>query len=108
MAQWTFLERYHDFDRLEDHRSGFGPPGEPNRQAFRGWLKAALPGTTLVFIDALPGPQAEIGWEEVSETEQHAELRDVLNEQQEFRLVRRQEFPRHACTVTMWVRRAGG
>jgi hypothetical protein len=103
MAEWTFFERYGRPDRLEDHRNGFGPPGEPNRQAFRQWLKAS-PVAAFVFIEELRTPLTGTAWEEVSETQRHAELRDVLNDQQEFRLVRRQEFPRQGCAVTVWKR----
>ncbi len=100
-VQWTFLERYGSFDRLEDHRYAFGPPGEPNRQAFRAWLNSTRV-RTLIFIEPLPGPEARTPWEQIPENDLHAELRDVLEEQREFQRTDRREFPRQGCTVTVW------
>jgi hypothetical protein len=102
-VQWTFLERNGRLERLEDHRTGFGPVGEANRQAFREWLSTNRVAT-IVFIEAMPGPQAITGWEPISEVHLHEELRDLLEQQRVFRLARSQEFPRHGCVVTLWKR----
>ncbi len=103
LGQWTFIDRYGSLARLEDHRFAFGPAGEPNRQAFREWMRTTSV-EMVVFIEAMPGPLAQTSWEAISETPLHAELRDVLNEQEVFRLTRREEFPRHGCAVTVWKR----
>jgi hypothetical protein len=102
-VQWTFFERNGGLTRLQDHRSAFGPLGEANRQGFCNWL-ATTSDDTIVCIEALPGPLVETGWEQIEEIRLHAELRDVLNDQQQYRLARREEFPRHGCAVTVWKR----
>jgi hypothetical protein len=101
LAQWTFLEREGDLRRLENNWYGYGPPGEGNRQGFEQWLHKTK-CDTLIFVDRLPG--AGVGWEEIPEVALHAELRDLVLSQQAFRLVKKQEFPRHGCSVFVWTR----
>jgi hypothetical protein len=98
LVQWTVLERYRTLDRLEEHWYGFGSPGKENRARFRAWLKTTK-CDTLVFFDRLPGPYY---WEDVPQVALHAELRDVLTEQDVFTLVKEKTFPRHGCRVTLW------
>jgi hypothetical protein len=101
LAQWTFLTRYGTFERLEERWYGFAGPGADNRAGFLAWL-GTTDCDTLVFIDRADGP---LFWEEVPEVALHAELRDLLREQQTFRLVKAEEYPRQACRLTVWKRR---
>jgi hypothetical protein len=98
LVQWTYLERFGSFDRLEANWYGFGPPGEENRQGFLTWLQSTS-CDTIVYLDRTPGPN---GWEDVSDTQLHAELRDLLFAQNVFHEVSRRELPRAGCTVHVW------
>lgn len=101
LAQWTFLERTGNLRLLENNWYGYGPPGDGNRQGFEKWLSRTR-CDTLIFVDRLPG--SGVGWEEIPEVALHAELRDLILSQQAFRLVKKQEFPRHGCRVFVWTR----
>jgi hypothetical protein len=103
LTQWTYLERYGRFDRLEENWYGFGAPGAANREGFLNWLRITR-CDTLVFLDRTPEPAV---WEDVAEVALHAELRDLLEKQQVFRQVHARHFPQHGCRVTVW-RRADG
>jgi hypothetical protein len=100
LVQWTYLERFGRFDRLEENWYGFGPPGENNRQGFANWLRSTS-CDTIVYLDRTPGPYV---WEDVADTRLHAELRDLLFAQNVFHEVARREFPRTGCTVHIWRR----
>jgi disulfide bond formation protein DsbB len=99
LAEWTLLQRHGTVDRLERHWYGFGPAGEANRAGFLRWLRTT-PCDTLVFLDRLPGGS----WEDVPDVALHAELRDLVLAQREFRLVQERAFPRHGCRVMVWRR----
>ncbi len=98
LVQWTYLERFGCFDRLEENWYGFGPAGEGNRQGFQSWLRATA-CDMIVYLDRTAGPNI---WEDVPDTRLHAELRDLLFNQNVFQEVRRREFPRAGCTVHIW------
>jgi hypothetical protein len=98
LVQWTYLEHFGTFDRLEENWYGFGPPGEGNRQAFQTWLRSPA-CDTIVYLDRTPGPNI---WEDVPDTRLHAELRDLLFAQNVFQEVSRRAFPRAGCTVHVW------
>lgn len=100
MVQWTYLERFGRWDRLEENWEAFGPPGEGNRRGFVNWLRSTS-CDTLVFFERTPGPNV---WEDVPDCRLHAELRDLLLSQKVFREVKRTEFPRVGCTVSVWRR----
>ena len=91
-----------DLRRLENNWYGYGPPGEGNREKFKDWLKEPRKCDTLIFVDRLPGQG--VGWEQVPEVVLHAELRDLVLAQQAFRLVKKQDFPQHGCSVFVWTR----
>jgi len=101
LAQWTYLERYARPNGLEQRWWGFGAPGEANRQGFQRWLQSTR-SDTLVYFDALPDRNGF--WEPTPEVRPHAEIRDLLFSQQDFRLVKRRDFPGHACSVSVWKR----
>jgi hypothetical protein len=98
LVQWTYLERFGRFDKLEENWYGFGPPGEGNRQGFLAWLRSTS-CDTIVYLDRTPGPDV---WEDVPDTRLHAELRDLLFSQNVFQEVSRHAFPRAGCTVHVW------
>jgi hypothetical protein len=100
LAQWTYLERYGRFDRLEENWYGFGTPGAANREGFRAWLQTTR-CDTLVLLERTAEPAV---WEEVADVALHAELRDLLEAQQVFRPVQARHFPRHGCRVSVWRR----
>jgi hypothetical protein len=100
MVQWTYLERYGRWDRLEENWYGFGPPGEGNRQGFVNWL-GTTSCDTIVFFERTPGPTI---WEDLPECVLHAELRDLLEAQSVFRRDQRREFRQIGCAVSVWRR----
>jgi hypothetical protein len=98
-ADWTFLERYRERSRLENHWFGFGPPGEANRRNFAQWLETTC-CDTLVFIDRRPEAlQFDFTLPDYQTQEQ---LRDVLQTQSIFAPAERWEFPQCGCNVTIW------
>jgi hypothetical protein len=101
LTQWTFLERYGSLDPVENNWHGFGPSGEGNRRGFADWLRTTT-CQTLVFLDRRPGSPL---WEDLTECVLHAQLRDVLQQQDVFTRVKEQDFPQHGCRVTVWCRR---
>jgi hypothetical protein len=103
LAQWTVLEHQGRLDRLEEHWYGFaeGAYGQANQERFRAWLEAPT-CDTLVFLDRLPS--SELFWEGVGEVRYHAELRELLAHQHNFRLVKDVPFPRQGCRVQVWKR----
>jgi hypothetical protein len=103
MHQWSILERYGQLGRLDDHFFGFGEPGEANRKGFRSWL-GTTDCSTIVILDALPGPNVQTLWDLPHPPQQAADYHEVLAGQQTFRLVRRRGFPRHGCAVFVWKR----
>jgi hypothetical protein len=100
MAQWTFLERYGCFDRLEERWYGFGGAGEANRRGFADWLRTT-DCDTVIFCETTI---AREGVDSGPECALHAELQDVLPAQTGFCLVEQHELPHHACRVQMWRR----
>jgi hypothetical protein len=100
MAQWTWLERFGNFESLEERWYGFGAAGADNRRGFAHWLQSTT-CDTLVFCettisraDVDSGPECAL----------HAELKDVLTGQQIFRLTQRRELPHLACRIEIWRR----
>jgi hypothetical protein len=100
MAQWTFLERYGRFDRLEEHWYGFGEAGEANRRGFADWVRTTDCDTVIFCETTISRDGVDSG----PESALHAELKDVLPAQTIFRLAGQHEFPRHACRVQVWRR----
>jgi hypothetical protein len=102
MAQWTWLERFGNFDDLEERWYGFGTAGADNRCGFAHWLQTT-PCDTVVFCETtIPRPGVDSG----PECALHAELADVLSGQRIFRLVHERELPHLACRVRIWRRQA--
>jgi hypothetical protein len=100
MAQWTWLERFGNFDGLEERWHGFGAPGADNRRGFTDWLQST-DCDTLVFCETtIARPGVDSG----PECDLHAELRDLLPEQRIFRLAAQRELPHLACRVQIWRR----
>jgi hypothetical protein len=100
MAQWRWLERFGHFDGLEQRWDGFGAPGADNRRSFADWLRST-DCDTLVFCETtIDRPGVDTG----PECEIHAELKDILAEQQRFHLVRGRELPHHECRIQVWRR----
>ena len=100
MAQWTWLERFGNFDRLEQRWYGFGAAGEENRRGFAHWLQTT-DCDTLVFCEStIPRPGVDSG----PECALHAELLDVLSNQRVFHLAAQRELPHLGCRVRIWRR----
>jgi hypothetical protein len=100
MAQWTFLERYGRFDRLEERWYGFGDAGEANRRGFADWVRTT-DCDTVIFCETTI---AREGVDSGPECALHAELKDVLPAQTVFRFVEQHELPHHACCIQVWRR----
>jgi hypothetical protein len=100
MAQWTFLQRYGSFARLEERWYGFGASGEENRRGFVSWLQTT-DCDTLVFCSTMV---PRIGDDAGPECQLHDELKDLLQVQQVFRQVKQQDVPEFACRVQLWRR----
>jgi hypothetical protein len=100
LLQWTFLERYGRFDRLEEHWYGFGASDAENRGAFAEWLRTTDCDTVIYFEKIAAKDWADAG----PECRLHAELQDVLWMQQRFRLVKQHDVPHYACRVQVWQR----
>ncbi|HEY7327084.1 MAG TPA: hypothetical protein VH592_05580 [Gemmataceae bacterium] len=100
MAQWTWLERFGNFENLEERWYGFGAAGVDNRGGFARWLQTA-DCDTLVFCETtIDRPGVDSG----PECALHAELKDELANQPSFRLVQVRELPHLACRVQIWRR----
>jgi hypothetical protein len=107
MTHWTYLERYGRRAPIEIDLRRL-PPGTSFAEGFSQWLRQTA-CDTIVFIDAPPGSAlfeepARVGYEQIPA---------LLAGQSDFRLVDRQDLPRHRCTVTVWRRanlsaKAGG
>jgi hypothetical protein len=102
MAQWTWLERFGNFENLEEHWYGFGAAGADNRRGFAHWLQTTACDTLVFCETTISRPGVDSG----PECALHAELKDVLSDQQSFRLVEQRELPHLACRVQIWRRPA--
>jgi hypothetical protein len=97
MAQWTWLERFGSFKDLEERWYGFGAD---NRLGFADWLRTT-DCKTLVFCESTISRE---GVDSGPECALHAELKDVLSEQEAFHLVRQRDLPHLACRIQIWRR----
>ncbi len=102
MAQWTWLERFGNFEGLEVRWYGFGAAGEDNRRGFAHWLQTTTCDTVVFCETTISRPGVDSG----PECALHAELKDVLSGQQTFRLAQARELRHLACRVEIW-RRSG-
>lgn len=100
LAQWTFLERYGERDRIEVFLRGFGPSREENRERFQRWVQSTR-SDTIVFLDAPPGSRFYLSVEEP-----YAQYRELLFSQSIFEPYLQRHFPEYGCTVTLWRRHA--
>jgi hypothetical protein len=100
MAQWTWLERFGSFEGLEERWYGFSAAGADNRHGFAHWLQTT-DCETLVFCETTI---SRAGVDSGPECALHAELKDVLSDQQVFRLVQERNLPHLACRVQVWRR----
>ena len=101
LTQWTFLQRRGSFDRLEEHWYGFGSPGESNRHGFVQWLQTTDSDMIVSCERTTPVEERY----PCIECRLHGELKDLLQAQNVFRIVRQKDLPEHACRVTIWRRR---
>jgi hypothetical protein len=101
MAQWTWLERFGNFECLEERWYGFGAAGAENRRGFTDWLRTT-PCDTLVFCESTISRE---GVDSGPECPLHAELKEVLSGQEVFYLDQQHELPHLACRVQVWRRR---
>jgi hypothetical protein len=102
-ARWTALESRSDadgFDCIECYRGGFTPPWALDRQGVLNWL-GGCDCDTIVSIE--DGPN-EAYWEYIERGRRYDPLGVLLREQGRYQIVKRQEFPRHNCVVTVWKR----
>ena len=97
MAQWTWLERFGSFKD-----SGGAPVWfrADNRRGFTDWLRTT-DCATLVFCETTISRE---GVDSGPECRLHAELKDILSEQQIFHLVQQRDLPHLACRVQIWRR----
>jgi hypothetical protein len=100
MAQWTWLERFGNFENLEERWYGFGAAGADNRRGFASWLQTTA-CDTLVFCETTVSRD---GVDSGPECALHAELKGDLSNQRIFRLVQERELPHLACRVQVWRR----
>lgn len=100
MAQWTWLERFGNFEGLEERWDGFAAFGADNRRGFAHWLQSSA-CDTLVFCETTISRD---GVDSGPECALHAELKDMLPEQGIFHLAQRRELPHLACRVEIWRR----
>jgi hypothetical protein len=98
MAQWAYLQRHGSFARLEERWYGFGALGDENRHGFANWLHTTDCDTLIYCESTIPRPGVDSG----PECELHAELKDVLTQQQVFRLDHEHLLPHLACRVQVW------
>jgi hypothetical protein len=104
MAQWTWLERFGNFENLEERWYGFGTAGVDNRHGFADWLQSTT-CDTLVFCETTISRE---GVDSGPECALHAELKDLLPGQRIFRLVSERDLPHLSCRVQIWRRTAPG
>jgi hypothetical protein len=102
MAQWTWLERFGNFENLEERWYGFGAAGADNRRGFANWLQTTACDTLVFCETTISRPGVDSG----PECALHAELKDILSDQQIFHLVRKRELPHLASRVQIWRRPA--
>jgi hypothetical protein len=100
MVQWTWLQRFGNFDRLEQRWYGFGALGEPNRRGFASWLATTNCDTVVTCETTIPRPGVDSG----PECEIHAELVEELSRQTTFRLASERYLPHLGCRVRIWNR----
>lgn len=100
MAQWTWLERFGHFERLEQRWYGFGTSGIENRRGFAAWLRATDCDTIVSCESTIARPGVDSGPECVL----HAELMEDLSHQTVFRLAELRELPHLGCRVRIWKR----
>jgi hypothetical protein len=100
LTQWTCLQCQGSFVHLEEHWYGFGSPGEPNRNGFAQWLQTT-DSDTIVFCERTTPVEERYA---CIECRLHGELKDLLQAQNVFRIVRQKDLPEHACRVTIWRR----
>ncbi len=101
MVQWTWLQRFGNFDRLEQRWYGFGAPGEANRRAFAAWLQNSNCDTVVSCETTIPRPGVDSGPECVL----HSELLEELARQNRFRVTSERALPHIGCRVRVWQRR---
>jgi hypothetical protein len=99
-AQWTFLEKYKDRNRLKVFMDEFGPSPEENRLRFQKWLRTTR-SDTIVFLDVPPGSQFYFSGEDY-----YQQYRELLSSQSVFRPFQQQFFPQYGCTASIWIRNA--
>ena len=102
-ARWTALQLRPDprwFDCIECFRGGFRPPWMGQRQGVLDWL-GSCDCDTIVSIE--DGPDASY-WEWIQRGRIYDPLSVLLAEQGSYHAVKRQEFPRHGCVITVWTR----
>jgi len=100
MAQWTWLERFGNFEGLEERWYGFGAAGEDNRRGFAHWLQRTTCDAVVFCETTISRPGVDSG----PECALHAELKDVLSGQQLFRLAQACELRHLACRIEIWRR----
>ncbi len=100
MAQWTWLERFGNFEDLEERWYGFGAAGEDNRRGFARWLQTMTCDTVVFCETTISRPGVDSG----PECALHAELKDVLSGQRTFHLAQARELRHLACRVETWRR----
>jgi hypothetical protein len=102
MAQWTWLQRFGTFERLEQRWYGFGAAGDENRSGFAALLRTTDCDTLVTCETTIARPGVDSG----PECALHAELMPVLGRQRLFYLAEQRELPHLGCRVCIWKRRA--
>ena len=97
-AQWTFLEKYQDRNRLNVFLNGFGWSAQENKRLFEKWLRAT-PSDTVVFLDVPLSSPLYFSGEDF-----HQQYREMLLSQSVFKLSQQQFFSQYGCTVSLWTR----
>jgi hypothetical protein len=101
LTRWTYLERYHEHDRVETDLKGFGTTKAEHRRCFENWLRTT-PCEMLVYIDV---PPESAFYTEEGLDESHPGLLELLAGQSTFRIVHRQDLAPYGCSVTVWSRK---
>jgi hypothetical protein len=100
LAQWTYLERYHNLHGVEVDIRGFGDDYVDNSQAFDRWLKTTK-CDTLVFIDV-----PERSTFHVQDAHHpYEQVKGFLEGQSVFSVSRQVALAPYDCTITIWTRR---